>query len=80
MINLNSYFQGEVFIECKKKALEEATKYRTGLDMWTDGSKLVQGNTGAAVYWRDRNLDQWKENSVFLRKIKRFLMQNYGQS
>ncbi len=42
-------FQGEVIIKCKKQALEEAISYQTGLVMWTDGSTLDQGNTGAAV-------------------------------
>ena len=72
-ISPDSQFQGEVFIGCKKQALVEATRYRTGLVMWTDGSKLDQGNAGAAVCWRDRNLDQWKEKSVFLGKNKEIL-------
>lgn len=41
--------------------------------MWTDRSKLDQGNTGAAVYWDDRNLDRLKEKSIFLRKNKEVL-------
>ena len=41
--------------------------------MWTDGSKLDQGNTGAAVCWKGRNLDQWKEKSYFLGKNKEIL-------
>ena len=66
-------FQGEVIIKCKKQALEEAISYQTGLVMWTDGSKLDQGNTGAAVCWKDRNTDQWKEKSIFLGKNKEIL-------
>lgn len=63
-------FKGEVLIKLKKQALEEATKNLTGLVLWTDESKLDQGNTEAAVCWKDINLDQWKEKSVFLGKNK----------
>ena len=41
--------------------------------MWTDGSKLDQRNTGVAICWKSRNLDQWKEKSYFLRKNKEIL-------
>ncbi len=57
----------------KKEALEEAKKYRTGLVMWTDGSKLDHGRAGAAVCWREKALDSWKEKSVFLGKNKEVL-------
>ena len=40
---------GNVIIDGKKKALEEAKKYRPGDVFWVDGSKLSQGNAGAAV-------------------------------
>ena len=73
MINPDSHFQGGVIIGCKKQALEKATKYRAGLVMWTDGSKLDQGNTGAAVCWRDKKLDRWKDKSVFLGKKNKIL-------
>ena len=41
--------------------------------MWTDGSKLDQGNTGAAVCWKDKKLDRWKNKSVYLGKNKGIL-------
>lgn len=36
--------------------------------MWTDGSKLEQGNVSAAVGWRDKKFNQWKIKSIFLGK------------
>lgn len=38
--------------------------------MWTDGSKLGQGNVGAAVSWKDKDLNSCKVASVFLGKNK----------
>lgn len=35
-------FCGEVVIEAKRKALERAKRYRAGIVMWTEGSKLSQ--------------------------------------
>lgn len=66
-------FTGEIVIQPKKDALKEAKKYRTGLVMWTDGSKLDHGRVGAAVCWREKTLDLWKEKSVFLGKNKEVL-------
>lgn len=37
-------FKGEVVIEYQRQVLEEARKYRTGIVMWTDGSKLDHWN------------------------------------
>lgn len=42
-------FKGDIIIECKKQALQEAKKHRTVLVLWTDGSKLDQGNVRVAV-------------------------------
>ncbi len=42
---LEIYFSGDIVIETKKKALEEAKKYRTGNVVWVDGSKLVGFST-----------------------------------
>lgn len=78
MMELGNVFTGDIMIECKKRALQEAKKYRTGLVLWTDGSKLDHGNAGAAVCLRDRRLNHWKDKSVFLGKIERSLMQNFG--
>ena len=49
IIKAGTCFEGKVIIECKKQAFYEATKYRAGLVMWTDGSKLDNSNSGAAV-------------------------------
>ena len=66
-------FKGEIIIEPKKEALEEAKKNCTGLVMWTDGSKLDHGRFGDAVCWRESPIDLWKEKSVFLGKNKEVL-------
>ena len=66
-------FKGKIFIQAKKDALEEAKKYRPGLVMWTDGSKLNHGRVGAAVCWREKAIDFWKEKSTYLGKNKEIL-------
>lgn len=66
-------FEGQVVIECPINALEKAKRDERGLVMWTDGSKLDQGNVGAAVCWKDETSNQWKEKSVFLGKNKEVL-------
>lgn len=65
---LATHFSGNVIIAGKEKALEEARQYREGTVMWTDGSKLGQGNVGAAVSWKDKDLNSWKDNSIFVGK------------
>ena len=72
-INPEFQFQGKIVVKCRKQALEEAARYRTGLVMWTDASKLDQGKTGAANCWKDKLLDRWKEKSIFLGKNKEIL-------
>ena len=72
-INPGLWFQGEITIKCRKQALEEARKYRGGVVMWTDASKLDQGNAVAAVCWKDKLLDRWKEKNIFLEKNKEIL-------
>ena len=64
----NINFSGNIIIEAKKKALEEARKYRAGNIFWVDGSKLSQGNAGAATCWKDKNLNRWENKNVFLGK------------
>ena len=59
--------------QTRPNALEEAKKNRTGLVMWTDGSKLDHGRVGAAVCWKESPIDLWKEKSVFLGKNKEVL-------
>lgn len=39
----------------------------------TNRSKLEQGNTGAAVCWRDKRLDCWKNKRFYLGKNKEVL-------
>lgn len=68
----DSLFETDVIIR-KKEALEEARKERTGLVLWTDGSKLDQGQAAAAVCWKDKTTGQWKEKSIFLGKNKKTL-------
>lgn len=69
----NSLFKADVIIKCKKEALEEARKDRTGLVLWTDESKFDQGHIAAAVCWKDKTAGQWKEKSMFLGKNKEIL-------
>lgn len=66
-------FPGEIVKERKEKAIEQAKKYQVGTFFWTDGSKLDTGNVGAAITWRDKNREEWKEMSVFLGKNKEIL-------
>lgn len=63
----------DVIIQCKKKALGEARKNQPGLVLWTDGSKLDQGQVGAAVCWEDKLTGRWKERSEFLGKNKEII-------
>ncbi len=58
-----SGFSGSIIID-EKKALQEAKKCQTGTVMWADGSKLDQGNVGAAVCWKDRDLNSWKNKEI----------------
>lgn len=41
------YFNGDIIIEIKKKALGEINKYQAGNVVWIDGSKLSQENVEA---------------------------------
>ena len=49
MMDPSIEFKGDIIMEGKKQALEEAKKDRTGLVLWTKGSKLDKGKVGAAV-------------------------------
>ena len=66
-------FPGDTVIERKEKAIEQAKKSQVGTVFWTGRSKLDTGNVRAAVTWRDKDLDRWKEMSVFLGKNKEIL-------
>ena len=66
-------FSGTIIIEEKKRAVQEARRYRTGTVMCVDGSKLDQGNAGAAVCWKDKASNSWKGTPAFLGKNKGIL-------
>lgn len=66
-------FEGQVIIESAKKALDKAKEEGEGLVLWTGGSKLDQGNVGAADCWKDKARDEWKSQTVFLGKNKEVL-------
>ena len=66
-------FEKQVVIKSPKKTLEKAKKDCQGLVIWTDRSKLDQGNVGAAACWKDKACDKWKKQSVFLGKKKKTL-------
>ena len=66
-------FEVQVVIEPIKDALEKARRDCRGLALSTDGSKLDQGNAGAAICWNEKVSNQWKEQSVFLGKNKEVL-------
>lgn len=68
---LDIQFSGDIIIEAKKKALEEAKKYWTGKVVWVDGSKLSQGNVGATACWKSQN--RWENKSVFIGKNKEII-------
>ena len=63
-------FPGKICIEEKCKAIEIAKKAddRADLILWCDGSKLDQGETGAAVIWKLDN--EWLTQKVTLGKNK----------
>lgn len=66
-------FPGEIVVGRKEKAIKQAKRYSVETVFWTDGSRLDTSNVGAAVTWRDENLDKWKKMSVFLGKNKEIL-------
>ncbi len=53
--------------------MEEARKDKPGLVLWTDGSKLDQGQAAAAVCWEDKLAAKWRERSIFLWRNKEIL-------
>ena len=67
---ISDKFKADIIIRCKKKALEEARKLQAGLVLWTDGSKLDQGQVAAAVCWEDNPTGRWREKSEYLGKNK----------
>lgn len=66
-------FSRNIVIEEKNKVLEKAKKYWLGSVMWTNRSKLGKENVGAAISWKDKNLNVWKGTSVFLGTNKKIL-------
>ncbi len=65
---ISEELKADIIFESKKKALEEAKKIQAGLVLWTDGSKLDQGQTAAAVCWEDNFTGRWKEKKRVLGK------------
>lgn len=66
-------FRTDVIIRCKEKAFEEERKIQPGLVLWTDESKLDQGQAAASVCWEVNFTDRWKEKSEYLRKNKKIV-------
>ncbi len=64
VIKTGTCFEGKIIVENKKQALHEATKYRAGLVLWTDESKLDNGNTRAAVCWKDKSVFHGRNKEV----------------
>ena len=62
-------FPGEVIISPREQALGEAKAPRAGQVVWTDGSKLEDGRTGAAVVSLHSS-GTWKVKKSALRKNK----------
>lgn len=52
-----SDFSGNIIIEEKNKAIEEAKKYWIGNIIQTNRSKLGKGNIGTMVSWKDKDLN-----------------------
>lgn len=73
--HLASYnlLEPEVIIKCKKKALEEIRKDNPGLVLWTNSSKLDQGQIVAAACQEEKPTAKWKEKNLFLGKNKEIL-------
>lgn len=60
-----------LLLKVRREHLEDARRNQPGLFLWTDGSKLDQGQAAAdAVCWEDKVTGWWKEKSVFLGKNK----------
>ena len=57
-----------VVIESAEKATLEAKSHQAGMVLWTDGSKLNSGKSGAAVVWRNRH--NWHKRKRYLGKKK----------
>ena len=59
-------FPGKIFMEEKCTTIEIAKRGQADLILWCDGSKLDQGETGAAVVWKQGN--EWLVLKVTLCK------------
>lgn len=47
-------FKTDVIIQCKKKVLKKTRKNQPGLVLWTNRSKLNQGQVRIAFYQEDK--------------------------
>lgn len=78
--NLDEDLPMQVIIEPAEKATLEAKSYQAGIVLWTDGSKLDSGKSGAAVVWRNKRQNRWHETRRYLGKKKQPVdAESYGQ-
>ena len=62
-----SSFPGKVVVLESKDALQQAQKSRPGLVLWSDGSRLENGQVGAGVAWKP-TFSQWETQELPLGK------------
>jgi hypothetical protein len=62
--------RGQVIIQDKEQALEEARKEREGLVLWTDESRKEDEWTGCAVVWKE---GRWNKRRVHFGRQKEAL-------
>lgn len=77
--NPNFYFKGKIIVEYKEQVLQEVKKNQTSLVLWTDGSKLEQATLEPLFVRKKKRLIAGKRRSSILEKIKKYLIQSYGQ-
>lgn len=56
----------QVIIEPAEKAVKEAKNPPAGKILWTDGSKLDSGKSGAGVVWKDLRTNKWQQKRHYL--------------
>lgn len=62
-----------IIIKDEKEVIKEAKKDKLDLVLWTDWSKLDQGQSAAAVSWEDKLAAKWKKRNIFLGQNKEIL-------
>ena len=63
LANLEKLFLREIIISPKDKAELKAKKTYSGLTIWSDGSKLESGASGAGIAWKTA---KWNEKCLAL--------------